>query len=84
MVRTAIGQDGRVPLVVSPCRRLCDWAALPADGPDGSAGLFACRGCGSQWERGQGWTPRQADGSQPDGIAEALRPPAGAAGSAGS
>ena len=66
-----------MPLVVSPCRRLCDWSPI-------GAGLLACGGCGSQWERGQGWTPRQADGSQPPGVAEELRRSAGAAGSADS
>jgi len=74
-----------VPLLASPCRQLCDWAAVEQR-PQGA--LFACGGCGSQWERGQGWTPRQADGSQPPGIAEELgrelSRPADGAGSAGS
>ena len=73
-----------MPLAVSPCRRLCDWAAVTAARADGSARRFACRGCGSEWERGQGWTPQQADGSRPAGIAEELRRPADAAGSADS
>jgi len=80
--RAASGQqDGVVPLLVFPCRQRCDWTAVEQR-PHGR--LFACNGCGSQWERGQGWTPRQADGTQPPGIAAELRRPADAAGSAGS
>jgi hypothetical protein len=71
-------------LVVSPCRRLCDWAAVNGPLPRGSGQRFACAGCGSEWASGQGWTPRQADGSVPHGVAEQLRRSAGAAGSAGS
>ena len=78
------GQDGRVPLVVSPCRRLCDWTAVTPQPPGDADRRFVCGGCGSQWEPGHGWTPRQADGSLPPGLAEELRRPAGAAGSAGS
>ena len=70
-----------MPLAVSPCRRLCDWSAV---GPGERGLLFACSGCGSEWERGQGWTPQQADGTVPPGLADELRRPAGAAGSAGS
>ena len=47
-------------LAISPCRSLCDWA------PAGE--LFACGGCGSQWEPSQGWTPRQADGTVPPAV----------------
>ena len=52
-----------VPLLSSPCRNLCDWAAAPSAHDD--ARLLACRGCGTQWRAGLGWTPRQADGSVP-------------------
>ena len=71
-----------MPLTIAPCRSLCDWARTPAlhDGQP----LFACRGCGSQWVRGQGWTPAQADGSRPPGIEQELRRAADEAGSAGS
>lgn len=54
--------DG-VPLTISPCRSLCDWTRTP-ESYDGQR-LFACRGCGSQWVRSQGWTPVQADGTVP-------------------
>ena len=73
-----------MPLVVSPCRRLCEWTAVTGPASAERAHVLSCRGCGSEWEPGQGWTPRQADGSQPAGLAEALRQPAGAAGSADS
>ena len=72
-----------MPLTVSPCRNLCDWARTPAATPDGRR-LFACRGCGSQWVRGEPWTPAQADGSRPACVAQELRSGAAAAGSAGS
>ena len=52
-----------VPLLSSPCRNLCDWA--PAPNAHDDARLLACRGCGTQWRAGLGWTPRQADGSVP-------------------
>ena len=58
-------------LVVAPCRQLCDWARTPAE--RGGRPLFACRGCGSQWVRGQGWTPAQADGSVPPAVLSELR-----------
>ncbi len=53
-------------LAVHPCRNLCDWS------PTRRAELWACAGCGSQWETRQGWTPRQADGSWPAGLREVL------------
>ena len=68
-------------LAVSACRSLCDWARTPAATADGRR-LFACRGCGSQWVRGAGWTPAQADGTVPAAVRAELS--AGAAGSAGS
>lgn len=68
-----------MPLTVSPCRSLCDWVRTPSS-YDGQA-LLACRGCGSQWVRGEPWTPAQADGSRPPAVLEELRRPAGAAGS---
>ncbi len=49
-------------LRVEPCRSLCDWSAAPR------GALFACRGCGSQWEPGQRWTPRQSDGAVPPAV----------------
>lgn len=71
-----------MPLTVSPCRQVCDWTRTPAllDGRP----VLACRGCGSQWVRGEPWTPAQADGSRPPAVREELSRPAGAAGSAGS
>ena len=71
-----------MPLTVSPCRQLCDWARTPTTYE--GAPLLACRGCGSQWVRGQPWTPAQADGSRPPAVVEELRRPADAAGSGGS
>lgn len=81
---------GAVPLRVSPCRSLCDWRPSRAQ-REGEA-LFACTGCGSQWVRSEPWSPRQADGSWPDGVRDALLAgtgvtsdrSAGAAGTAGS
>ena len=73
-----------MPLRVSACRSLCDWAVTPST-YDGCR-VFACRGCGSQWVRTEPWAPRQADGSWPPGVREELTggPGAAAAGSAGS
>ncbi len=31
--------------------------------------IFSCAGCGSEWTRREGWTPRNLDGS----IADAVR-----------
>lgn len=70
----------RVGLTVAPCRQLCDWVRTP--GTHDGQPLLACRGCGSQWVRGEPWTPAQADGSRPPAVVEELS--AGAAGSAGS
>lgn len=53
-------------LVSQPCRSLCWWAET--DGQHNGLPLFACAGCGTQWVRSQGWAPRQADGSWPDGV----------------
>jgi hypothetical protein len=46
-------------LDVRPCRGLCCWRPdrRAADPP-----RFRCRGCGSQWDRTEAWTPRDADG----------------------
>ncbi len=55
-----------VPLVIAPCRSLCDWDAVPS--PYDGQRLFACRGCGSQWDRSQVWTPMQADGTVPEQV----------------
>ncbi|UZJ25710.1 hypothetical protein RHODO2019_04455 [Rhodococcus antarcticus] len=57
-----------VDLVVNPCRSLCSWRRSRAGGE-----LFACAGCGSQWEPGQGWTPVDADGVVPDAVRAARR-----------
>ena len=70
-----------MPLTIAPCRSLCDWARTPATTGDGRR-LYACRGCGSQWVRGEPWTPAQADGTRPQCVTDELR--AGAAGTAGS
>ena len=67
-----------VPLRVAPCRDLCDWG--PTRASDGVRRLFACTGCGSQWARGEPWSPRQADGSWPPGVTEELASTAPAAG----
>jgi hypothetical protein len=72
-----------VHLTIAPCRQLCDWTRTPASTPDGRP-LLACRGCGSQWVRGEPWTPAQADGSRPAAVEEELSRAADAAGSAGS
>ena len=75
-------------LASSPCRDLCDWVATR--GSTSAAPLLACRGCGTQWERGLGWTPQQADGTVPDPVLTLLRsptpnpPPAAAVGTPGS
>ncbi len=71
-----------MPLTIAPCRSLCDWVRTPAlhEGQP----LLACRGCGTQWVRGQGWTPAQADGSRPQAVLEELRRDEAAAGTAGS
>lgn len=47
-----------------PCQDLCAWqidVEQPLIGPR----RFACRGCGSQWDRTQGWTPCDRDGTVP-------------------
>lgn len=65
-----------IDLVVNPCRSLCAWrqsragAELPGR-PGGK--LFVCAGCGSQWEPGQAWTPRNADGRVPKAVRTARR-----------
>ena len=71
-----------MPLTVSACRSLCDWARTPSSYE--GLPLFACRGCGSQWVRSEPWAPRQADGSWPPGVREELSAGADGAGSAGS
>lgn len=60
------------PLAQNPCLTLCSWGPTGAQ-RDGLP-LFACGGCGSEWVRTEGWTPRQADGTlHPDVRAEAAR-----------
>lgn len=48
-------------LKVTPCNETCDWR------PNGEVRnaelVFACAGCGSEWVRSAGWTPRNLDGS---------------------
>lgn len=58
--------ETRSVLAIFPCRTLCDWASV-------DDGLLECAGCGSQWVPTEKWTPRQADGSVPDAVREALR-----------
>ncbi len=58
------------PLTVNPCKDLCDWR------PDGATRnghlVFACAGCASQWDRDEGWTPRNLDGSIADEVQREL------------
>lgn len=64
--------DPAVPLAQEPCRTLCSWG--PTGGTRDGLPLFACGGCGSEWVRTEGWTPRQVDGSlHPEVRAEAAR-----------
>lgn len=58
-------------LAISPCLTLCDWARV-----DGA--LLRCGGCGSEWLPTERWTPRQADGTVPPAVLEALEVPDGA------
>ncbi|GAB3598426.1 hypothetical protein GCM10027446_28600 [Angustibacter peucedani] len=52
------------------CQALCAWRRDPTS-PDGALPRFRCEGCGSQWDRGQGWTPADRDGTvSPDVRAE--------------
>ncbi len=55
------------PLRQEPCQSRCDWTPTGAE-RDGRL-VFACSGCGSEWVRGEGWTPRNLDG----GIAAAVQ-----------
>lgn len=55
-------------LASSPCRSACDWQVADVR-------LWACAGCGSQWEPGQPWAPRQLDGTWPPGVREAVSDP---------
>lgn len=52
-------------LAIFPCKTLCDWAVVTGE-------LFRCGGCGSEWLPSERWTPRQADGSVPPAVREAL------------
>lgn len=58
-------------LTAHPCRSLCDWQ--PSRAARRELPLWACTGCGSQWDSSQGWSPRQADGSWPPGVQAELR-----------
>ena len=53
-------------LVSKPCKELCNWAETPT--PRDGKKLFECSGCGSQWMRGEPWTPRQHDGTTPPAV----------------
>jgi hypothetical protein len=57
-------------LVANPCRSSCAWRRTPVvlDGLP----VLACQGCGTQWVRGLGWTPVDADGHIPDAVTEEL------------
>jgi hypothetical protein len=54
-------------LLARPCRSLCRWVRTRTDDD-----LFACRGCGSQWRPGAGWTPIDADGHVPPDVTRAI------------
>lgn len=63
-------------LAQRPCRDLCQWGPDPrrALRPAGAPALFRCRGCGSQWDRRERWTPQDADGTTSTEVtAEARR-----------
>jgi ribosomal protein L37AE/L43A len=71
-------------LAVHPCRSLCSWVPTRRAPRE----LFACQGCGSQWQPGEAWTPVDADGRVPPAVRRAAERVtsgrrAGAAGSAG-
>jgi hypothetical protein len=51
------------PLAQNPCQDLCEW--LPDPLASTLPRRFSCRGCGSQWDRTQGWTPCDRDGTVP-------------------
>jgi uncharacterized Zn ribbon protein len=57
-------------LAVSPCRTLCDWSPTGTSYDDRA--LLRCGGCGSEWTDRERWTPRQADGTVPPCVREAL------------
>lgn len=57
-------------LTTAPCRSLCDWTRTPSPYPD--LAMLACGGCGTQWVRTEGWTPRQADGTVPPDVRHEL------------
>lgn len=58
-------------LRIRSCRDLCEWRRTPAR--RGDLPLFACRGCGSQWAPGAGWTPADRDGRVPGEVLAVLR-----------
>ncbi|GAA1390359.1 hypothetical protein [Luteococcus peritonei] len=51
------------------CQGKCDWK--PTDEVDEGLQVFACGGCGSEWNTAQGWTPRNADGEVAPEVAAA-------------
>lgn len=53
-------------LAIHPCRSLCNWHETRAE-LDGLP-VLACRGCGSQWIRSEGWTPIDHTGKIPDCV----------------
>ena len=58
-------------LAQQPCQDLCEWEPDPvANTPP----RWRCRGCGSQWDRTQLWTPVDRDGTVPaDALEESSR-----------
>ncbi|HSK25406.1 MAG TPA: hypothetical protein VK894_00670 [Jiangellales bacterium] len=54
-------------LEARPCQAACAWTTTGAR-LDGRP-LFRCGGCGSEWVRGVGWTPVDADGRVPPAVA---------------
>ena len=76
--------DGPGELAVHSCRSLCSWVPTRRAPRE----LFACQGCGSQWQPGEPWTPVDADGHVPPAVRRAAARvtsvrSAGAAGTAG-
>jgi ribosomal protein L37AE/L43A len=53
-------------LVVHACRSACRWSRTRRLRAGRS--VFACAGCGSQWDAGQAWTPVDADGRVPADV----------------
>lgn len=58
------------PLRQEPCQSKCDWS--PSGQTRDDMLVFACAGCGSEWVRTEGWTPRNLDGSIAAAVVEHL------------